>query len=250
MVCFSLQLAGIMFDPCSMLTLFHALQPILAYMGGAGGFRAPFPVGLAVACAFMAAATAAAICSSRLRCRTFRSSSASCWRAARLASQPCRMSWSQGRLMVARRCNFRSSTSRMVYMSSRFPTLSLMLRDAGASLVGQLAVVGATGGSTLLPVRIPLPRAPPLRRGWWLWGRGCDQPQGAQVHFRGEQVLAGLQVLLVVRTGTGEQARIDLIQIAATAHDGAQVLPILGQADGALCASSRPWRMRSIRTLT
>ena len=34
MVCFSLQLAGIMFDPCSMLTLFHALQPILAYMGG------------------------------------------------------------------------------------------------------------------------------------------------------------------------------------------------------------------------
>ena len=37
MVCFSLQLAGIMFDPCSMLTLFHALQPILAYMGEAVG---------------------------------------------------------------------------------------------------------------------------------------------------------------------------------------------------------------------
>jgi len=33
MVCFSLQLAGIMFDPCSMPTLFHALQPILAHMG-------------------------------------------------------------------------------------------------------------------------------------------------------------------------------------------------------------------------
>src|SRR5215475_7383545 len=32
--------------------------------GGAGGFRVPFPVVLAVACAFMAAATAAAICSS------------------------------------------------------------------------------------------------------------------------------------------------------------------------------------------
>src|SRR5262252_6896502 len=30
--------------------------------GGAGGFRAPFPVGLPVACACMAAATAAAIC--------------------------------------------------------------------------------------------------------------------------------------------------------------------------------------------
>jgi hypothetical protein len=32
MVWFSLQLAGIMFDPCSMPTLFHPLQPILAHM--------------------------------------------------------------------------------------------------------------------------------------------------------------------------------------------------------------------------
>src|SRR5215467_11016882 len=39
MVCFSLQLAGIMSDPCSMPTLFHVLQPILAHMG-AGGARA------------------------------------------------------------------------------------------------------------------------------------------------------------------------------------------------------------------
>src|SRR5207253_5450999 len=48
--------------------------------GGAGGFRAPFPVGLAVAWAFTAAATAAAICSSSDRAWAWRSSSA-CWRA-------------------------------------------------------------------------------------------------------------------------------------------------------------------------
>ena len=102
------------------------------------------------ACAFMAAATAAAICSSSDRAWAWRSSSAcwrlrsaSCWRAARLASQPCRISWSQGRLMVARRWSFRSSTSRMVNMSSMLPILSLMLSEAGASLIGQLAVLGA-----------------------------------------------------------------------------------------------------------
>ena len=53
------------------------------------------------------------------------------------------------------------------------------------------------------------------------------------MNLRGEQVLAGLQVLLVVGTGAGEQAGVDLIEIVATAHHGAQVLPIVGQADGA-----------------
>jgi len=50
---------------------------------------------------------------------------------------------SQGRLMVARRWSFKSSTSRMVSMSSMLPTLSLMLSEAGASLMGQVAVLGA-----------------------------------------------------------------------------------------------------------
>src|SRR6266853_1105814 len=44
--------------------------------------------------------------------------------------------------MVARRWSFRSSTSRMVSMSSMLPILSLMLSEAGASLMGQLAVLG------------------------------------------------------------------------------------------------------------
>ena len=62
---------------------------------------------------------------------------------------------------------------------------------------------------------------------------GGNEPQRAQVHFRGREVLAGLQVLLVVRTGAGEQARVDLIELAATAHHGAELLAILGEADGA-----------------
>src|SRR2546425_3873264 len=61
--------------------------------------------GVPLACAFMAAATAAAICSSRDRAWAWRSSSV-CWRlrsaaswpAARVASQPGRMSRSPGRL--------------------------------------------------------------------------------------------------------------------------------------------------------
>ena len=75
--------------------------------------------------------------------------SASCWRAARLASQPCMISVSQGRLMVAA-CSFRSSTSRMVNMNSMLPILSLMLSEAGASLMGQLVVEGtaAAGAGT------------------------------------------------------------------------------------------------------
>ena len=73
---------------------------------------------------------------------------------------------------------------------------------AGASLVGQVAAVGhaargsgAAGSSGTAAV-----------------GRGRDQPQGAQVHFHSQEMLAGLQVLLVVRTGAGEQARVDLIE--------------------------------------
>jgi hypothetical protein len=46
-------------------------------------------------------------------------------------------------------------------------------------------------------------------------------------------MLAGLQVLLVVRTGAGEQARVDLIERAAAAHHGAELLAILGEGDGA-----------------
>jgi hypothetical protein len=53
------------------------------------------------------------------------------------------------------------------------------------------------------------------------------------VDFHRQEVLAGLQVLLVVRTGAGEQARVDLVHIVAAAHDGAEFLAILGEADGA-----------------
>jgi hypothetical protein len=53
------------------------------------------------------------------------------------------------------------------------------------------------------------------------------------VNFRGEQVLAGLQVLLVVRTGAGEQPHIDLIESAAAAHHSAELLAILREGDGA-----------------
>src|SRR4029450_13380831 len=43
----------------------------------------------------------------------------------------------------------------------------------------------------------------------------------------------GLQVLLVVRTDAGEQPRVDLVHVVAAAHDGAEVLTILGEGDGA-----------------
>jgi hypothetical protein len=46
-------------------------------------------------------------------------------------------------------------------------------------------------------------------------------------------MLAGLQVLLIVRTGTGEQARVDLVHVVAAAHDGAEVLAVLGEGDRA-----------------
>src|SRR5712691_6724474 len=44
----------------------------------------------------------------------------------------------------------------------------------------------------------------------------ASEAQGAQVHFDSQHMLAGLQVLLVVRTAAGEQARIDLIERVAT----------------------------------
>ena len=53
------------------------------------------------------------------------------------------------------------------------------------------------------------------------------------MYFRGQQVLAGLQVLLVVRTGAGEQACVDLVKRVAAAHHGAELLAILGEGDGA-----------------
>ena len=48
-----------------------------------------------------------------------------------------------------------------------------------------------------------------------------------------EQMLAGLQVLLVVGTGAGEQPCVDLVDVVAAAHDGAELLAILGEGDGA-----------------
>ena len=61
----------------------------------------------------------------------------------------------------------------------------------------------------------------------------ASEAQGASVNLCGEQVLAGLQVLLVVRTGAGEQARVDLVDVVPAAHDGAEFLTILGEGDGA-----------------
>ena len=49
-----------------------------------------------------------------------------------------------------RSCRSRSLVSRAVYMSCMLPTLSWMFIEAGASLVGQLAVVGAAGGRLVL----------------------------------------------------------------------------------------------------
>ena len=40
-------------------------------------------------------------------------------------------------------------------------------------------------------------------------------------------------MLLVVRTGAGEQACVNLIEIAAAAHHGAEFLAILWEGDGA-----------------
>ena len=46
-------------------------------------------------------------------------------------------------------------------------------------------------------------------------------------------MLAGLQVLLVVRTGAGEQPCVDPVDVVTAAHDGAELLTILGEGDGA-----------------
>ena len=35
-----------------------------------------------------------------------------------------------------------------------------------------------------------------------------------------------------VRTGTGEQARVDLVDVVAAAHHGAEVLALLGEGNG------------------
>ena len=129
--------------------------------------------------------------------------------------------------MVARRWSFRSSTSRMVNMISMLPILSLMLSEAGASLMGQRARCS-----------VPEPWAPdPAGRGLLrcsgLWCGGRQESQRSQVDFHRQQMLAGLQVLLVVRTGAGEQPRVDLVDVVAAAHDGAELLAILGEGDGA-----------------
>ena len=64
-------------------------------------------------------------------------------------------------------------------------------------------------------------------------GTGAVEAQRPEVHLDRQQVLAGLQVLLVVRTGAGEQARVDLVEVIAAAHHGAELLAILGEGDGA-----------------
>src|SRR6266568_1829546 len=109
-------------------------------------------------------------------------------------------------------------------MSSMLPTLSLMLSDAGASLMGQLAVEGTAAVVTTSSTAAVSAAAEVSGTG------AAERPE---VHFHGQQMLAGLQVLLVVRTGAGEQPCVDLIEIATTAHHGAQVLPIVGEGDRA-----------------
>jgi hypothetical protein len=53
------------------------------------------------------------------------------------------------------------------------------------------------------------------------------------VDFHRQQVLAGLQMLLVIGTGTGEQPCVDLVDVVTAAHDGAELLAIVGQGDRA-----------------
>ena len=99
--------------------------------------------------------------------------------------------------MVARRCSFRSFTSRMVNMSSMLPILSLMLSEAGASLIGQLAVDGAAArqGSREQGLLLRLKGSSGQGMGVRL-GRRCrlwwQEPQGPQVHFHAQKMLAGL----------------------------------------------------------
>src|SRR6266705_3522873 len=109
-------------------------------------------------------------------------------------------------------------------MSSMLPTLSLMLSDAGASLMGQLAVEGTAAVVTTSSTAAVSAAAEVSGTG------AAERPE---VHFHGQQMLAGLQVLLVVRTGAGEQPRVDLVHVVAAAHDGAEFLTILREGDGA-----------------
>ena len=53
------------------------------------------------------------------------------------------------------------------------------------------------------------------------------------MHFHGQQMLAGLQVFLVVGTGAGKQPCVDLVDVVTAAHHGAEVLAIVGETDGA-----------------
>ena len=62
---------------------------------------------------------------------------------------------------------------------------------------------------------------------------GRQEAERPEVDFHRQQMLAGLQVLLVVRAGAGEQARVNLVDVVAAAHHGAEVLAVLGEGDGA-----------------
>ena len=104
------------------------------------------------------------------------------------------------------------------------PILSLMLSDAGASLMGQVAVQG------------------PRVAGWGAWLAPPPEVSGssarparprARCEFHGEQMLVLLQVLLVIGAGAGEQARVDLVDGRYAAHHGAELLAILGEGDHA-----------------
>ena len=110
--------------------------------------RGPLAVALCSCSPLERRRTAAAICSSRVRCRTcsasaacFRVRSASCWRAVQIRLAGVHDVREPGARPhpAACRSSFRSSTSLMVYMICMLPTLSWMLSEAGASLMGQVA---------------------------------------------------------------------------------------------------------------
>ena len=138
---------------------------------------------------------------------------------------------SQGSAMVARRSSFRSSTSLMVYMMCMLPTLSWMLSEAGASLMGQVAVVGTTHFSgTAAVVTASVTAAVSAAAAFFAAGgvrpsapRSTGPPAGASrpASTSGSP------------TGAGEQARVDLVEVIAAAHHSAELLAILWEGDGA-----------------
>ena len=81
-------------------------------------------------------------------------------------------------------------------------------------------------------------------------GAGRHESQRSQVDFHRQEVLAGLQVLLVVRTGAGEQACVDLVEVLPLRTTALRSSPSSGRVTAPRWASSRPCRMRSMRTLT